>query len=94
MGVNLLGERRLRRLRMETGEEAIDRGYVFSHHQQWVRWFVTSDHRHGWYDSITGEHGIMGPDEETCLSSCDRFADYAARIQAQTARDQGLSPSS
>lgn len=88
MGVNLLGPRRMRRLRVDVADETVDHAFVISHYMHWVTWFATSDHRHGWHDRKTGEHGFLGSDDEACWSSCERFPDYQQRRDAQRARQR------
>ena len=92
MGVNLLGERKLRALRRATGDETIVRACTYSHHNSGRSvFFVTSAHVHGWYDKVEGDFGYYedgGP--EHCWSSCEAFrsfgGDYNAWMASEEAR--------
>ena len=88
MGVSLLGAKRVRQLRVAVADDSVEHAFVVAHHQHWVAWFSTSDHRHGWHDSKTGAYAFLGPGEEQCWSSCERFPDYRERLAAQFVRDQ------
>ena len=94
MGVNILGEKKLRALRRETGDSTIVRALTYSHHQsgRWIQ-FVTADHVHGLYDKNTGDYDYyegLGDHTEHCWSSCEAFrsfgGDYAAWQASEEAR--------
>lgn len=61
MGLNLLGEKKVRKLREITGLSNIDRGVVNSaidSGRWWEFRVIESDaHWHGWYDREEGEWG-------------------------------------
>lgn len=74
MGINVVGTKLLRKTQRHVEDDKIDRAWVFSHHLSGrVVYFVTSDHRHGYWDRLTGDVGWTPNDEVICLSSCDRF---------------------
>jgi len=74
MGVNVLNARNVRRVQRVTGDPRIDRVLVWSHNESGrYAEFITSDHRHGWWDRKTNEFGYYTQDEAQHFSSCDRF---------------------
>jgi hypothetical protein len=66
MGLNLLGAKKVRRLREITGIESIDRAVTASHVEagRWWEFRVVEDgtHWHGWYDRKDGDWGRYDDD--------------------------------
>jgi hypothetical protein len=66
MGSQRLGAKRIRRVARSTGLEIVRAwahgGYTFD--------FVTTDHRHGWWDSKTGDWGWLEGIRLTHYTSC------------------------
>jgi hypothetical protein len=85
-----IGPKKLRRIQAAIGDDAtVLRAVVGSHWPEyWVWHFVTADHRHGWYDSRSGEWAFHEAADEWCMSSCDEFPDHAERAEAQRLRDR------
>lgn len=90
MSLSRIGPNKLRRIQVAVGDDAtVLRAVVASHAPEyWVWHFVTQDHRHGWYDSRTGEWEFLDAATERCMSSCDEFPDRVERAEAQRLRDQ------
>jgi hypothetical protein len=85
VSLSRIGPKKLRRIQRAVGDNAtVLRAVVGSHAPEyWVWHFVTQDHRHGWYDSRTGEWEFHNAATEWCVSSCDEFPDHAGRAEAQ-----------
>ena len=66
MGAQVLGPVKTRRIARATGLD-ITRAWS---HGGYVMGFVTPDHRHGWYDLKTGDHGFDDPAEVIHYTSC------------------------
>lgn len=90
MSLSRIGPKKLRRVQRAVGDDAtVLRAVVGSHAPEyWVWHFVTQDHRHGWYDSRSGEWEFHDAATERCVSSCDEFPDHTERSEAQRLRDQ------
>jgi len=90
MGLARLGPKKLRRIQRTVGDEAtVLRAIVASHAPEyWVWHFVTADHRHGAFDSRTGEWAFHDARTEWCTCSCEEFPDYEERIESQRLHDQ------
>lgn len=90
MGLARLGPKKLRRIQRAVGDDiTVLRAVVASHAPEyWVWHFVTADHRHGAFDSRTGEWAFHDVRTEWCTCSCEEFPDYEQRIESQRLRNQ------
>jgi hypothetical protein len=72
MGLQSLGPRKVRRLARITGLDIVHAvaggGYTYG--------FVTSDHRHGWYEMKTGEWALEDPGDDA-----DPYAHWSSCLQ-------------
>jgi hypothetical protein len=68
MSLQGLGARKVRSLEHLTGQTIV-RGYLNNAASWWVWFFTTDDHRHGEYNTRTGEwHYVAG--DALCTSLC------------------------
>lgn len=93
MGVNLLGDKKLRALRRATGDDTIVRALTYSHHEsgRYIE-FVTAAHVHGCWDKRTGDleyyFDERGDRTEHCWSSCEAFRSFGGDYAAWQAWDK------
>lgn len=70
MGSQPLGDRGRRRVERATG---LDLVRVVARGGTHVKFIVTADHRHGWYDPGDGTWGFWDPDDVIHYTSCKTF---------------------
>lgn len=70
MGVQQISRRKMNIIERETGQEVL-RAWSHGGH---VMGFVTPDHRHGWWDKMSGDWG-WEEGRITHYSSCQSFGD-------------------